>query len=386
MIEPPPPLQLSGERFRAVYLLAGDEAEARRAAADLCVEQTVEFPADLLPPGEIPDRIVGRVESLRPLDADRNEAVVSFAAETAGGGLPQLLNVVFGHVSLKPGVRLQRLELPDGLLGRFRGPRFGRTGLYELLGAHDRPLLCTAVKPMGLPPGALADLAEAFARGGVDLVKDDHGLADQPFCPFEERVARVAAAVTRANTSTGGRCLYLPNVTGPVEGLAERARLSRDAGAGGVLLSPGLVGLDAMRRLADDDSLGLPILAHPALLGSFVVHPDRGVSHFALFGQLMRLAGADGIIFPHFGGRFSFSRADCRALADGTAASLGPLRPILPAPAGGMALGRVRELVEFYGRELILLIGGDLHRHGPDLAESCRRFRRLVESADKDAP
>jgi len=58
-----------------------------------------------------------------------------------------------------------------------------------------------------------------------------------------------------------------------------------------LLICPGLTGLDAMRALADDDSLGLPSW-RTRIPGSFRDQPDNGISPFALFGQLMRLAGA----------------------------------------------------------------------------------------------
>jgi ribulose-bisphosphate carboxylase large chain len=57
------------------------------------------------------------------------------------------------------------------------------------------------------------------------------------------------------------------------------------------------------------------------------------------------------------------------------------MRPVLPAPDGGMSLERVPEMMKFYGNDAILLIGGDLHRHGPDLAESCREIVRRVTAA-----
>ncbi|HEY0601280.1 MAG TPA: hypothetical protein VGD58_00145, partial [Herpetosiphonaceae bacterium] len=105
-------LMLSGERFRVVYHLTGDEAEARRKAIDICLEQTVELPDDLLPDGPIRDAVVGRIESLHALSADRYEAVISYAVETAGGELTQLLNVIFGNISIKPGIRVEHLDLP----------------------------------------------------------------------------------------------------------------------------------------------------------------------------------------------------------------------------------------------------------------------------------
>lgn len=366
---------LSGEVIRVTYHLGRAPDEVAAAARDICIEQTVEFPEDLIEREEI-RRIFGRIRSLEPLAGrpETFEAVIEFPVEAAGGELTQLLNLLFGNISLKPGIWLRSFDLPESLTRRFRGPRFGRRGLRELLGGTSRPLLASALKPMGLSPAELADLAYRFALGGVDLIKDDHGLADQVFCPFDERVRRCAEAVARANAQTGRRCLYFPNVTAAADRLAERAHRARAAGAGGLVISPGLTGLDAMRALADDDELALPLLSHPALQGSFVVGSGgSGLAHGVIFGQIPRLAGADATIFPSFGGRFSFSEAECRDLVAGTERAMGRIRPIFPAPAGGMSLSRVPELLDFYGPEVILLIGGDLHRHG-DVVDACRRF------------
>lgn len=371
-------LELSGERVVVTYRLAGSEPEARRVAEQICIEQTVEFPSDLVTVPGIREQIFGRVEGLREVGGEVYEADVSFAVEAAGGGMTQFLNLIFGNISLLSGIRLARLHLPDTFLSRFAGPRFGRAGLRRLLGAPRRPLLCTALKPMGMSAKALAEMAYRYAVGGIDIIKDDHGLADQPFCPFEERVERCAVEVARANRETGGRTVYAPNVTAGSQELFRRSRTARAAGAGVLLVSPGLTGLDAMKTLAEDDSVGLPIISHPAMLGSFVVSPDSGMSHFALFGQLGRLAGADAVIFPHAGGRFRLSPGDCKSLAAGTACSMGAVAPSFPMPAGGMSLDRVPELLEFYGDDVIILIGGDLHR-SDDLVGNCRRFRDSVE-------
>jgi ribulose-bisphosphate carboxylase large chain len=230
---------------------------------------------------------------------------------------------------------------------------------------------------MGLSPAALADLAYRLALGGIDLIKDDHGLADQPFCPFDERVRRCAEAVQRAADETGRASLYLPNVTAPAAEIPGRARVAKAVGAGGLLFCPGLVGLDAMRTLADDDDLALLILSHPALLGGLAVGAHAGIAPGLLYGGLGRLAGADAVIFPSYGGRFALTPEQCRDIAGGCAAPWAGLAPAWPVPAGGMTLDRVPELVDFYGRDCILLIGGDLHADD-DLGARCRAFRRLV--------
>ena len=372
-------LKLSGDRFAVVYQLSGTEAEASARAADICLEQTVELPDELVKDRHIREEIVGQVVSLRRLQPDLFEAVISFAVETSGFELTQLLNIIFGNISLQPGIRVERLELSQSLLKAFRGPRFGREGLRSWLNVSRRPLLCTALKPMGMSALEVAELAHRFALGGIDIIKDDHGLANQPFCPFEERVERCAAAVARANQATGLNCIYMPNVTAPADEVLARALFAKEAGARGLLISPGLTGFDTVRRLADDDRVALPLMSHPAFQGSAVVVAHAGISHFALFGQMTRLAGADASIFPNYGGRFSFRREDCCSLAQGTGCEMGPIKPIFPTPAGGMSLERVPELGMVYGRDVIFLIGAGLIKHSPDLVENGRYFKHLVE-------
>ena len=373
-------IALSGERFRVIYRLKGSEKEARAKAEDICVEQTIEFPAELVKGGDIRDHIFGRIESFQPMGPNYWEAGISYAVEITGFELTQLVNVMFGNFSLKPGVRVERMELPVSLLKHFKGPRFGVPGVRDLLGVQERPLFCTALKPMGLSCKELAELAYRFARGGVDMIKDDHGLADQPFAPFKERVQRCAEAVERAIRETGKKCLYVPNLSAPADQILEKAFFAKKNGAGALMVAPGLVGLDTMRMLADDDRIALPIISHPAFQGTFTAHPDNGVSHYTIFGQLPRLAGADASIFPNYGGRFSFSIEDCQSIVRAAAEPMHPIKPIFSAPGGGMNLERIPELIKTYGRDVIFLIGGALHKLGPDLVENCRRYMDIIAS------
>jgi ribulose-bisphosphate carboxylase large chain len=368
----------SGERFSVTYRIFGSESEARAKAEDICIEQTIEFPADLVAEGAIRDHVFGRIELFEQFDRESFKAVISYAVEIAAGELTQFLNVVFGNTSIKPGIGVEHLDLPPSLLSRFRGPRFGRQGIRKLLSIPHRPLLSTAVKPMGLSCQELAGLAYQFALGGIDIIKDDHGLTDQCCSPFEERVERCADAVARANRETGNRSIYVANITASSVEVKKRARTAKEAGAGGLMVAPGLIGFDLMRELADDDAINLPILTHPALQGSFVTGKG-GMSHGVLFGQLARLSGADATIFPNFGGRFSFSREECADIVAGTEVAMGNIKTIFPAPGGGMSLDRVPEMLATYGRDLIFLIGGGLFKHGPDLVENCRYFRKMVE-------
>ena len=88
---------------------------------------------------------------------------------------------------------------------------------------------------------------------------------------------------------------------------------------------------------------------------------------------------SNATIFPNFGGRFSFSRSDCKQIAEGTVTAMGHLKPIFPTPGGGMSLDRLPEMLDLFGPDVIFLIGGRLYQQGPDLIKSSRYFRELVE-------
>lgn len=370
----------SGEKILAIYEIRGSRELAQQVARDTCIEQTIEFPADLVTQEDIRDDIFGRLVSLEPVEAELFEARIEYSAEIAAGESTQLLNVLFGNTSLKSGIRLVDVDLPASVQKVCGGPRFGVSGLRRLVDVPHRPLVATAIKPMGLSVPELAQLAYQMARGGVDIIKDDHGLSDQPFCGFEQRVKAVAGAVRKAQDETGKACLYAPNVAAPLTQILRRAELAAAAGAGALMIAPGLCGFDALRTLAGEEGPGLPVLCHPAWLGSFTVSGAGGLSHGLAYGLLPRLLGADATIFPNHGGRFSFSSQSCLDIARVCAAPRPGLEPIFPVPAGGMTVDRVAEMVGFYGPDVILLIGGDLRRHGP-LEEGCRGFVQQAQTA-----
>jgi ribulose-bisphosphate carboxylase large chain len=371
--------ELSHNRFSVIYQISRDEKAARACAKDITLEQTVEFPEDLVPNGMIKDEIIGHVESFEKIKNDRYQVEISFAVESAGNEFVQLLNVIFGNISLKPDIRIEQLNLSEGILAQFKGPRFGVSGVRKRLNIFKRPILCSALKPQGLSAEDLAQLCYQFALGGMDIIKDDHGIANQSFSLYKDRVLLSAKAVERANRETGGNSIYAPNITAPFDEIRSRALYAKECGAGALVLSPGLVGLESLRAIAEDDQIALPLFAHPALLGTYVIHPTSGISHYALFGQLFRLCGADASIFPHFGGRFSFSAADCLNIARGCREPLGTklIKEIFPAPGGGLDLEKISELIEFYGTDVMFLIGGGLFRDG-GLIENCRKLKKLI--------
>lgn len=367
---------LGGGRFSVVYRIKGTEAEVMEKAKNLCVEQTVEFPAPHIECDAIQREILGRIESLTEC-VGGYRAVISYADEIASEEFPQFLNVVFGNSSLLPGITVERVILSEQMLKWFPGPKFGVPGLRERLRAYDRPLSFTALKPMGLPSRSLADEAYKCALGGIDLIKDDHGLLNQPFSTYRERVKQCCEAVRRANEESGGATAYIPNVSGSFDMIIDRIHFAEDCGAGGVMLSPGLVGFDALHYASRHS--GIPVVYHPAFSGFCVDKGNGGFDCECIVGQIPRIAGADVVVFPNYGGRFSFSEEQCRRISVMCSEKLGDMKPIFPAPSGGMRPENVDQMIDFYGKDVALLMGGGLFTASPDLAENCRRFRKKLD-------
>ena len=363
------------ERIHVTYAFFGENP---KAIADLIrVEQTIEFPYELAP-SWIQDQVVGKIEEITSSDKTNHLITISYNPDVAGGELTQLLNVLWGNASLFPGIKIVDLKLPDLILNRFKGPRFGISGLRKIFKADTRPLIATALKPMGSDAKTLADMARTLALAGFDLIKDDHSLANQPWATWKERVALISAAVKEANEITGGNSAYVPSLNMPFDQVIDAAHSAKDLGASGLLVLPGITGFDSLRVIAEDDTLALPILGHPAMLGSLVTSKEGGVAHGIVFGTFMRLAGADISIFPNIGGRFSFTAEQCLEIADRSREKLGSLNPMTIAPAGGMTLDRIPEMIEMYGKETALLIGGALSRG--NLADSAARMCEMVRS------
>lgn len=355
-------------RIEATYRIHGDARSIDSRARAISIEQTVEVPLEAIREERILREVAGAVLAIEAAGTDLFDVTIGYDPLTGGGEPAQFLNVLFGNSSLQPNVELIDFTVPDSLIGSlFAGPQFGLAGIRERFAIPERPITATALKPMGLRTEELARLCATFARAGIDIIKDDHGLADQSTAPFKERVLACRRAVADVESETGHRARYFPNLSGTPAVLHDRLAFARDAGVDGLLMAPMLIGLPVFHELVA--GAGLPVLAHPAFGGALRIAPE------CLFGKLFRLFGADASIFPNYGGRFSYSSGTCRRIAENLRDPAPGLRAALPAPAGGMSLERVDEIIDFYGSDVILLIGGSLLMTGDILARS----RALVD-------
>jgi S-methyl-5-thioribulose 1-phosphate isomerase len=344
------------------------DARSIDARADvIAVEQSVEMPVAAITDHFVRAEIVGRVHGIRPLADDLFAVRIALSAETVGADAGQLINMLFGNTSLHDDVTLFDVDFPPDLAAQFGGPRHGVAGLRRRVGAATRALTCSALKPQGLAAGQLAQLAGAFARGGIDYVKDDHGLADQRYSPFAARVAAVGAMLRDLAPVSGRLTRYVPSLSGSLDAMRRQIALAREEAIDTVMIAPMIAGLANFHQLVRETP-DMAFMAHPTLAGAARIAPPL------LIGKVFRMLGADAVIFPNHGGRFGYSADLCRDLAAAARENFAALRPAMPVPAGGMSRERVPDMLDFYGPDIMLLIGGALLAAGDQIADETAAF------------
>jgi ribulose-bisphosphate carboxylase large chain len=358
---------VTAQRFTTIYRIRGDAASIEARAQSIAVEQSVEMPVSAIAEPEILSDIVGRVEEIEDRGSGIFDVRIGLATATTGMDAGQFLNMVFGNTSLHEDVVLLDIDVPADLAAAFGGPRHGIDGLRHRVGAVGRAFTCSALKPQGVSPARLAELAAQFAHGGIDCIKDDHGLADQAYSPFAERVS----AISRAIAATGRPTHYVPSLSGDLDQMRRQIDAARSVGIDTMMIAPMLAGWANIQALVRQHA-DVAFFAHPTMGGGARIVPEL------LIGKLFRLLGADAVIFPNHGGRFGYTPDACRRLAEQARAPWDGIRPSVPVPAGGMTLERVPEMLDFYGPDAMLLIGGSLLAARERLTEETAAFTRAV--------
>lgn len=364
-------------KFTAIYRIRADASQIASRAQAIAIEQSVEMPVCAIDDESVLAEIVGKVESIHNRQDGTFDVAVLLDTATTGFEAGQLMNIVFGNSSIHDDVTLQDLILPPQLTSRFTGPRFGPQGLRARVDATNRALTCSALKPLGLSPDKLGALAQRLALGGLDYLKDDHGLADQTRAPFAARVQSITTAIEAASKHTGKRTRYLPSITGNLDAMRLQVRIARDHGIDSLLIAPMVVGLASFQTIVRENA-DFAFFAHPAMAGASRIAPA------ALFGRIFRMLGADGVIYPNAGGRFGYSPDTCRAIAQSALAPWTGVKQSMPVPAGGMKLASLNDALAFYGASVMLLIGGDLLSAREDMTRQARAFQTAVETHTYD--
>ncbi|MGB9815110.1 MAG: RuBisCO large subunit C-terminal-like domain-containing protein [Thermoplasmata archaeon] len=327
---------------------------------------------------EVPDYEVEVPEEIR----ERSYIIrIAFPFINFDRQLPMMLSTVVGNISLAGKIKVVDIEFPEEYVGGFRGPKFGIKGVREILNVKERPLLLNMIKPCtGFPPDVGAQYFYEAARGGVDIIKDDELLADAPFNRIEERVVKYMEAADRANSEKGEKTLYTVNITDSYPKIIEHAERAIELGVNALMVNVFTAGFSALQYLAEDESIKVPILAHMDFAGTMYQAPEYGITSPLLMGKITRLSGADMMIFPAPYGKAFYLRE--KAIRTGRALTdiFYHIRPTFPAPSGGIAHPMVPDIIQDFGKDVIIAAGGAIHGHSRGPAAGARAFRYIIDA------
>lgn len=374
------------KRFFATYkIVANSYADAKEIAFAIALEQTVECPYSLVKGTFIENTLLGKIENIQEISKNIFLVTISYDSSICEKECVGLLNTLFGNTSLKSNIRLENISLNDKLYEIYKGPKFGREGIRKLCNVHDSPIFMSAIKPVGYSVKELAKLVYEMAKGGCNIIKDDHNLINQSYAPFKERIKACVDAISEANAETGMKCMYIANISADASEFEERAFLSQEMGVDGVMAASGLVGFPAIYKLSSNKNFNKPIFLHPCFSGSWTLSESSGISPYCYYGQLTRISGGDAVIFASFGGRFSFTKETCLSIKKGGEVEMGNIKSIFPIPSGGMKWQNFSQMINVYGKDTIFLIGGALLTHSDNLYESTKFFvEKLKEAQNKN--
>ncbi|MHA1363271.1 MAG: RuBisCO large subunit C-terminal-like domain-containing protein, partial [Candidatus Freyarchaeota archaeon] len=287
-------------------------------------------------------------------------------------------------------VRLLDAEFPETVLTHFPGPKYGLEGVRKIAGTEKsrRPHLGTIIKPkVGLSPKETAEVAYEAAVGGVDLVKDDETLVSQSFCPLEERLSKVMEKIDLVKEETGRTVFYALNITGNLRKLFEFADYAVENGANMIMLDILLCGFSALRRLAEDPSVRLPIHCHRAFHAAFTRNPLHGV-HMKVIARLTRLAGGDQLHTGTAAGKMGL-RKETGEVVESNKALLqewGGMKPVFPVASGGIHPALVPKNIEVLGTDLVINAGGGIHGHPDGTRAGATAMRQAIDAAMQKIP
>ncbi|TFE01765.1 2,3-diketo-5-methylthiopentyl-1-phosphate enolase [Jeotgalibacillus salarius] len=303
---------------------------------------------------------------------------IAYPAANFSADIPAILTTIFGKLSLDGEVKLVDIELDEALEKQFPGPQFGVDSIRTKLGVHDRPLLMSIFKGMiGRGTDLFEQQLRAQAAGGVDLVKDDEILFDNPLTPFEDRIRRGVKVLNEEYERSGHRTLYAVNLSGRTFELRDKARKAVSLGANALLFNVFAYGLDTLQSLAEDPYIDVPIMAHPAVSGALTASPLYGISNQVLLGKLLRLAGADFVLFPSPYGSVAMEKSETLAIKNALT-SESRLKRAFPVPSAGIHPGLVPQLIKDFGKDSIINAGGGIHGHPGGAEAGAKAFRDAI--------
>jgi ribulose 1,5-bisphosphate carboxylase large subunit-like protein len=283
-------------------------------------------------------------------------------------GFSQLLcTIMGGQTDIDIISKCHVLDL-DGTLIPKLSPRYGLSGLRELTGQYNKPLLGCIIKPkIGLNAKDYGSIVKEMVDGGADIIKEDEILANPYFCSMEDRLPIVQDILK------GTKVVYLTCINGDADRILDKAKLVSKMGVNGVHINvwSGLGTYAAVRRL------NLPITIHYQKSG------DKAFTHvdnpyrisWKVLCKLASYSGVDTIHAGMWGGYLSDDPNELKAIMDQLTN-----QNVVPALSCGMNAVLIPKVTEKFGVDYLANVGSACHSNPNGVYAGVKALRNAIDA------
>ena len=291
--------------------------------------------------------------------------------------ITSIISIIFGRLSLYGRIKLVDIEFPDLFLEHFKGANYGIYGVREKLNLKHEPILMTTLETYTLDLEKIGDLFYKIATAGADIIKENEAYFDDSLAPFEERVKLCIDKKKKAEDLTGRKIIYVPNLTGKISSIVEKAKKAVDLGVEAFTINVVPYGFETLQRLSEE--IDAVFIANPAFSGSLYQTKDYGIEAHVLFGKLLRLAGSDIVIFPSPYGDYPLLHHHAMEVSEALREKFGNLNPVLPAPSMGIYPQIIPQVFKDFGNQVVINVDEVPYLHPDGIFAGVKAFRDIID-------
>lgn len=359
---------LKKDHFFATYLVYAKDIE--KAAWEIAIGQSVGNP-NVRNKWESDELFIKHSCKIFNIDKSNSRVTIAFPyinLDWETDGVSQLLCMLQGGQSDITEVRqcvLEDLHI-DHLKPNL--PAVGLSGLRQITGNYDRPLLGAIVKPKtGISKEVLLDMVKQLVDGGVDFIKEDEIMANPSFCTIKDRVPYVMNYLNKI----GSKVIYSVCINSDPLHIIDRAKFIAMVGGNSVHVNV-WSGLGAVKSIRD---LNLGLFIHYQRSGIMsVTANDRYGITWEVLCKIAALCGIDSIHAGMVGG---YSDSDPTEIL--RVIKLLNNANIIPALSCGMHPGLVEKVTSIVGINYMANVGGAIHGHPGGTVAGAKAMRQAID-------
>ena len=168
-------------------------------------------------------------------------------------------------------------------------------------------------------------------------------------------------AKDKAQSETGKKKIYCPNITAPAHTMLKRAELAQDLGSNCIMIDILTAGFSSVQFIRHQNFKML-IHAHRAMHAAITRTPQHGVSMLTI-AKLARLAGCDQLHIGAIFGKMEGSKKEVLQIHAEINKKWANLKPTFSVASGGLSPLQIPDVIKAFGNDVVIQAGGGVHGH-----------------------